>query len=210
MHRMCEWRGAQGCAESGRGDLFFVLGTAHQSPLARRVAGAHTCAHERSTGTHAQRRTYRDARCDARDRRAGHSPHEHHEVSGCRNAYDDPTNWGGADGANLAVWRTMALLFEGTMRGLFTVLFGAGALLFLERHAARSPDLRPADLYFRRTMWLIVFGLLQRLRAAMGRRYSFLLRRDRIAAVRVPQPDAAATHRVRGCGAGVANGGDDF
>ena len=33
-------------------------------------------------------------------------------------------------------------------------------MLFLERHTARSPDLRPADLYFRRTMWLILFGLL--------------------------------------------------
>jgi uncharacterized protein len=54
----------------------------------------------------------------------------------------------------------MALLFEGTMRGLFTVLFGASALLFLERHTARGADLRPADLYFRRTMWLIAFGLL--------------------------------------------------
>jgi uncharacterized protein len=78
---------------------------------------------------------------------------------GLPSAYDDPTNWGGADGANLAVWRTMALFFEGTMRGLFTLLFGASALLFLERHVARSADLRPADLYFRRTMWLIVFGL---------------------------------------------------
>ncbi|MGH8175885.1 MAG: DUF418 domain-containing protein [Steroidobacter sp.] len=78
---------------------------------------------------------------------------------GLPNAYDDPTNWGGADGADLTVWRTMALFFEGTMRGLFTLLFGAGALLFLERHAVRSTGLRPADLYFRRTMWLIVFGL---------------------------------------------------
>lgn len=78
---------------------------------------------------------------------------------GLPNAYDDPTNWGGAHGANLTVWRTMALFFEGTMRGLFTVLFGAGVLLFLERHAARSDGLRPADLYFRRTLWLIVFGL---------------------------------------------------
>ena len=79
---------------------------------------------------------------------------------GLPHAYDDPTNWGGAAGADLAVWRTMALFFEGTMRGLFTVLFGAGALLFLERHTARSADMRPADLYFRRTMWLIVFGLI--------------------------------------------------
>ena len=45
------------------------------------------------------------------------------------------------------------------MRGMFTLLFGAGALLFLQRHAARNPGLLPADLYFRRTMWLIVFGL---------------------------------------------------
>lgn len=79
---------------------------------------------------------------------------------GLPNAYDDPTNWGGSEGANLTVWRTMALFFEGTMRGLFTLLFGAGALLFLERHIARSGDLRPADLYFRRTIWLIVFGLI--------------------------------------------------
>jgi uncharacterized protein len=78
---------------------------------------------------------------------------------GLPNAYDDPTNWGGYQGLNFTVWRTMALWFEGTMRGLFTLLFGAGALLFLQRHTERSPDLRAADLYYRRTMWLIVFGL---------------------------------------------------
>jgi uncharacterized protein len=75
-------------------------------------------------------------------------------------AYDDPTNWGGHTGADLAVWRINALFFEGTMRGLFTLLFGAGALLFLQRHTARSRDLWPADLYFRRTLWLIALGLL--------------------------------------------------
>src|ERR1044072_3489536 len=79
---------------------------------------------------------------------------------GLPNAYDDPSNWGGSDGANLAVWRIAALFFEGTMRGMFTLLFGAGALLFLQRHAARNPGLLPADLFFRRTMWLIAFGLL--------------------------------------------------
>jgi uncharacterized protein len=79
---------------------------------------------------------------------------------GLPRAYDDPTIWGGSDGANLEVWRIAALLFEGTMRGMFTLLFGASALLFLQRHVARNPGLLPADLYFRRTMWLIVFGLL--------------------------------------------------
>lgn len=78
---------------------------------------------------------------------------------GIPRSYDDPTNWGGSDGINLEVWRLGALFFEGTMRGLFTLLFGAGALLFLQRHAARTTGLLPADLYFRRTMWLIVFGL---------------------------------------------------
>lgn len=78
---------------------------------------------------------------------------------GLPDAYDDPTNWGGHTGANLIAWRTTSLLFEGTMRGLFTLLFGAGALLFLERHAARDSGLRPADLYFRRTLLLIAFGL---------------------------------------------------
>ena len=78
---------------------------------------------------------------------------------GLPQAYDDPTNWGGSEGINLTVWRVAALLFEGTMRGMFTLLFGAGALLFLQRHAARNPGLLPADLFFRRTMWLIVFGV---------------------------------------------------
>lgn len=74
-------------------------------------------------------------------------------------SYDNPTVWGANSAADLAAWRVMALFFEGTMRGLFTLLFGASALLFLQRHASRANDLRPADVYFRRTLWLIVFGL---------------------------------------------------
>lgn len=79
---------------------------------------------------------------------------------GLPNAYDDPTVWGGDTPADITAWRVMSLLFEGTMRGLFTLLFGAGVLLFLQRHAARATNMQPADLYFRRTLWLIAFGLL--------------------------------------------------
>lgn len=75
-------------------------------------------------------------------------------------SYDDPTVWGYESNRDLAVWRIMALFFEGTMRGLFTLLFGASALLFLQRHGARIDEVRPVDLYFRRTLWLIVFGLI--------------------------------------------------
>lgn len=71
-------------------------------------------------------------------------------------AYDDPTNWGGASGGNLIAWGINALLFEGTMRGLFTLLFGAGALLFLQRHEGRGAT----RLYLRRMAGLVAFGLL--------------------------------------------------
>jgi uncharacterized protein len=74
-------------------------------------------------------------------------------------AYDDPTVWGGESSADFTMWRLMTLFVEGTMRGLFTLLFGASIVLFLERHATGAPQVRPAQLYFRRTLWLIAFGL---------------------------------------------------
>lgn len=75
-------------------------------------------------------------------------------------AYEDPTNWGGDDGKNLLVWRIASLFFEGTMRGLFTLLFGAGVILFVQRHRECNPDAPIAKLYFRRTFLLIVFGVI--------------------------------------------------
>src|SRR5690606_28317135 len=74
-------------------------------------------------------------------------------------AYDDPTQWGLESDIDFTVWRIMTLFFEGTQRGLFTLLFGASALLFLERQAARAAAPPPSSLYFRRLFWLIVFGL---------------------------------------------------
>jgi len=77
---------------------------------------------------------------------------------GLPDAYEDPTNWGGHEGANLLVWRICSLFFEGTMRGLFTLLFGAGALLFLMRGASTAAS--RTRLYYRRTLLLIAFGLI--------------------------------------------------
>jgi uncharacterized protein len=45
------------------------------------------------------------------------------------------------------------------MRGLFTLLFGAGVVLYASRLEAAGLGLRSADYYFRRTIWLVVFGL---------------------------------------------------
>ena len=77
---------------------------------------------------------------------------------GLPEAYDNPTNYGGASGADLWSWITNTMLFEGTLRGLFTLLFGAGVVLFTRRlERAQVPE--AADLHVRRMLWLIVFGI---------------------------------------------------
>lgn len=52
----------------------------------------------------------------------------------------------------------MLLLFEGKMRTLFGILFGASLLLFVEKADARGQD--GAVLQFRRLCWLALFGYL--------------------------------------------------
>jgi uncharacterized protein len=72
-------------------------------------------------------------------------------------AYSDPTNYGGATGPNLWAWMTTTMLFEGTQRAIFSLLFGAGVILLTERIDRRGGN--SADIYFRRNLWLIVFGI---------------------------------------------------
>jgi uncharacterized protein len=75
-------------------------------------------------------------------------------------AYELPTaEVGGNTGANLWTWIAEMFYFEGTMRGLFTLLFGAGAVLYTSRLERAGVGLRVADLYLRRNIWLAVFGL---------------------------------------------------
>ena len=63
-------------------------------------------------------------------------------------------------GPNFWAWVVEAFLFEGTMRGLFSILFGAGTILLLNRLEKQKPGLEPADIYYRRLLWLLVFGLI--------------------------------------------------
>jgi len=51
------------------------------------------------------------------------------------------------------------LTIEGTMRGLFTLLFGAGVALYTSRLERAGLGIRTADFYFRRNIWLVVLGL---------------------------------------------------
>jgi uncharacterized protein len=49
--------------------------------------------------------------------------------------------------------------FEGTMRGLFSMLFGAGMVLFMQNKQAAVGGPTVADYYYRRLLWLVLFGL---------------------------------------------------
>lgn len=59
-------------------------------------------------------------------------------------------------GINLRSWQAAMILLDGTMRGLFSMLFGVSCLLIM----SKSDDLRSADIYYRRLLWLFLFGLL--------------------------------------------------
>ncbi len=79
---------------------------------------------------------------------------------GLYNAYSDPTVTGGATGWNLNVWWINNMFFEGTMRGMFSMLFGAGIILFTNRSSENTLGISVTDLYFRRILWLFLFGMI--------------------------------------------------
>jgi uncharacterized protein len=73
-------------------------------------------------------------------------------------AYDDPMAAGGSTGPNLWVWTAMHILAEGKMRCLFSMVFGAGIILLTSRIEKRGAS--SADIYYRRTLWLLLFGII--------------------------------------------------
>ena len=61
---------------------------------------------------------------------------------------------------NTVAWFLRWILAEGKMRALFSMLFGAGAILLTARAEARGAGDRTADIFPRRNMWLMLFGIL--------------------------------------------------
>jgi uncharacterized protein len=61
---------------------------------------------------------------------------------------------------NLLVLIFKWVFFEGKMRGLFSMLFGAGVILMTSRAEQRGAGNQIADIYLRRNMLLVLFGLL--------------------------------------------------
>jgi uncharacterized protein len=75
-------------------------------------------------------------------------------------AYANPNVGGGSDPLNLGVLAVQWVLFDGKMRALFSMMFGAGIVLFMQRALERENSVRAADLLSRRMLWLILFGAL--------------------------------------------------
>ena len=73
-------------------------------------------------------------------------------------AYINPTAYGDLTGANRWVWILSHMLASGKFMSIFSMLFGAGILLFTERAGIKG--LNPARLHYRRMGWLLLFGLL--------------------------------------------------
>jgi uncharacterized protein len=61
---------------------------------------------------------------------------------------------------NTAVWMLRWIIAEGKMRALFSMLFGAGAILLTDRAERRGGGDKVADIFLRRNMWLVLIGFL--------------------------------------------------
>ena len=62
-------------------------------------------------------------------------------------------------GLDLAATVVQWLFVAGQMRALFSILFGAGVVLLIERVTRRAGAERAADIFHRRNMWLLLIGL---------------------------------------------------
>jgi uncharacterized protein len=72
-------------------------------------------------------------------------------------AYSNPSVYGGSTGADLVTWLATHLFFELKFMTIFSMLFGAGLVVMFHRAEARHRPL--AKVYYRRILWLLIFGL---------------------------------------------------
>ncbi len=75
-------------------------------------------------------------------------------------AYANPAPAGGATGWNLATWWIMEVLADGKMRAIFSLTFGAGVYLLIDRLSRKGAAEDAADIHYRRMLWLMLFGML--------------------------------------------------
>ena len=72
--------------------------------------------------------------------------------------YFDPRAAGGFAGLDLAAWYFTSIFALQKMMGIFSMLFGSGVVILTERvRVAGGPVAR---IYYRRILWLLVFGMI--------------------------------------------------
>ncbi len=71
----------------------------------------------------------------------------------------DPFVRNEVSGPNFYTYYIIEWMLEGSQRAIFSMLFGAGMLLFISRLEKKMDGLMVAEYYFRRQLWLLVFGL---------------------------------------------------
>lgn len=62
-------------------------------------------------------------------------------------------------GINYKTWFVVDWALAGTQRAIFSMLFGAGIILFISRLEKKMNGIMPAIYFFRRQLWLLAFGL---------------------------------------------------
>jgi uncharacterized protein len=75
-------------------------------------------------------------------------------------AYANPAPGGGATGWNLIAWSIMGVLADGKMRAIFSLTFGAGVYLLIDRLSRKGAAADAADIHCRRMLWLMLFGMM--------------------------------------------------
>lgn len=73
-------------------------------------------------------------------------------------AYTNPTAYGDFEGANKIVWILSHIFADSKFMTIFSILFGAGIVLFTDR--LKEKGVKSLNLHYRRTFWLIIIGLL--------------------------------------------------
>ena len=73
-------------------------------------------------------------------------------------AYINPYAFGDMQGVNLWVWMVTHVVADQKFMTLFSVLFGAGILVFSQN--AENKGLSAVSLHYQRNFWLMLFGLL--------------------------------------------------
>ena len=73
-------------------------------------------------------------------------------------AYVNPTAYGDLSGLNRLVWTLSHIVADHKFMTIFSILYGAGIVLLTRRAEERGEN--PGGLHYRRTIWLIIFGLI--------------------------------------------------